>query len=61
MRGIPLAVDRGILERVEFIRLDYVDAGGLSGFLLISGRLKEGGDDISYDFISTISSHPIGG
>jgi len=61
VRGIPLAVDRGILERVEFIRVDYIDAGGLSGFLLTSGRSKAGGDDLSYDFISTISSHPIGG
>jgi len=54
-QGITLTIDRDLLEKVKPILLDYVEAGGLSGFLLSSGLSKEDGRNNSFDFINTIS------
>jgi len=56
-----LAIDKDLLEKVQPILLDYVEAGGLSGFLLTSSLSKEDGHDNSFDFINTISTFPVGG
>jgi len=60
-QGITLAIDKDLLEKVQPILLDYVEAGGLSGFLLTSSLSKEDGHDNSFDFINTISTFPVGG
>lgn len=60
-QDVTLVIDKDLLEKVNPVLLDYVEAGGLSGFLLTSSLPKEGGDDKSCDFINTISSYPVGG
>ncbi len=60
-QGVSLAIDKDLLEKVKPVLLDYIEAGGLSGFLLTSNLPKKGGDDKSCDFINTISSSPVGG
>jgi iron-sulfur cluster assembly protein len=60
-QGINLAIDKDLLEKVKPVLLDYVEAGGLSGFLLTSSLSKEDGADNSFDFINTISTFSVGG
>lgn len=59
-QDVTLAIDKDLLEKVKPVLIDYVEAGGLSGFLLTSSLPKQGVHDSSVDFINTISSHPVG-
>jgi len=41
---ITFAIDKDLLEKAKPIRLDYVEAGGQTGFQLTSSLPAEGGE-----------------